>query len=134
MTWTFEKVDIELFDNLNLNSHEKLIYILLCRFKNCKKGVNVTNSYLLKRTGIKSKVTLRKYLDNLALYGLVARNQPQKRQPNHFTFEKDKMQEFIRINVSRRKQLSKKMKEIKAKNKYQQAINNDKVTPINNKV
>ena len=134
MTWTFEKEDIELLDNLNLNSHEKLIYILLCRFKNCKKGVNVTNSYLLKRTGIKSKVTLRKYLDNLALYGLVARNQPQKRQPNHFTFEKDKMQEFIRINVSRRKQLSKKMKEIKAKNKYQQAINNDKVTPINNKV
>ena len=41
---------------------------------------------------------------------------------------------LLRINVSRRKQLSKKMKEIKAKNKYQQAINNDKVTPINNKV
>ena len=23
MSWTFEKVDVELLDNLNLNSHEK---------------------------------------------------------------------------------------------------------------
>jgi hypothetical protein len=33
MSWTFEKVGIDLLDNLNLNSHEKLLYILICRFK-----------------------------------------------------------------------------------------------------
>ena len=42
MSWTFEKVDIELLDNLTLNSHEKLLYILISRFKNCKNGVNVS--------------------------------------------------------------------------------------------
>ena len=42
MSWTFEKVDIELLDNLVLNSHEKLLYILISRFKNCKNGVNVS--------------------------------------------------------------------------------------------
>ena len=68
MSWTFEKVDIELLDNLNLNSHEKLLYILIKRFYNCKNGINVSNKYLMRRTGIKSEVTLRKYLDNLTLF------------------------------------------------------------------
>ena len=130
MSWTFEKVDIELLDNLNLNSHEKLIYILICRFKRHKNGVNVTNNYLLKRTGIKSKATLRKYLDRLANFGLCARNQPAKRKPNKFTFDKQEMQDFIRINMSRRNKLSKAMKKIKADKKYQQAIKDEKVIPI----
>tara|TARA_A100000172_G_C3015772_1_gene101407 strand:- start:515 stop:922 length:408 start_codon:yes stop_codon:yes gene_type:complete len=130
MSWTFEKVDIELLDNLNLNSHEKLIYILICRFKRHKNGVNVTNKYLLKRTGIKSKVTLRKYLDRLANFGLCARNQPEQRKPNKFTFDKQEMQEFIRINIGRRNKMSKTMKKVKAENKYKQAVKNDKVIPI----
>ncbi len=73
MSWTFEKVDVELLDNLNLNSHEKLLFILISRFKNVKNGINITNTYLMKRTGIQSKVTLRKYLDRLANFGLVGK-------------------------------------------------------------
>ena len=107
MSWTFEKVDVELLDNLNLNSHEKLIYILLKRFKNCKTGINVSNKYLMKRTGIKSKITLRKYLDNLALYGLCARRQPEKKKPNQYTFDKNEMQYFIRQQLSRKKDVNK---------------------------
>ena len=92
MSWTFEKVDIELLDNLNLNSHEKLLYILICRFQNCKKGINISNKYLMRRTGIKSEVTLRKYLDNLTLFGLIARHQPKRNKANNYTFDRNKMQ------------------------------------------
>ena len=131
MSWTFEKVDIELLDNLNLNSHEKLIYILLRRFKNCKTGINVSNKYLMRRTGIKSKITLRKYLDNLSLYGLCARRQPEKKKANQYTFDKNEMQYFIRQQLGRKKSMSKKMKQIKAKNKYETAIKDKKVIAIN---
>ena len=131
MSWTFEKVDIELLDNLNLNSHEKLIYILLRRFRNCKNGINVSNKYLMKRTGIKSKITLRKYLDNLSLYGLCARRQPEKKKANQYTFDKNEMQYFIRQQLGRKKSMSKKMKQIKAKNKYETAIKDKKVIAIN---
>ena len=130
MSWTFEKVDVELLDNLNLNSHEKMLYILISRFKNVKGGINITNTYLMKRTGIKSKVTLRKYLDKLALFGLVAWNQPHFKKPNKFTFEKTQMQEFININTGRRRKMSKIMKTTKQQKRYQQNINNDKVIPI----
>ena len=41
MSWTFEKVDIDLLDNLSLNSHEKLLFILISRFKNVKNGINI---------------------------------------------------------------------------------------------
>ena len=134
MSLTFEKVDVELLDNLNLNSHEKMLYILISRFKNVKGGINITNTYLMKRTGIKSKVTLRKYLDKLALFGLVARNQPHFKKPNKFTFEKTQMQEFININTGRRRKMSKIMKTTKQQKRYQQNINNDKVIPINKKL
>ena len=110
MSWTFEKVDIDLLDNLSLNSHEKLLFILISRFKNVKNGINITNTYLMKRTGIQSKVTLRKYLDRLANFGLVARNQPHFKKPNKFTFDKNQMQEFIRTNNGRRKKCLKLLK------------------------
>ena len=110
MSWTFEKVDIELLDNLNLNSHEKLIYILLRRFKNCKTGINVSNKYLMKRTGIKSEVTLRKYVDNLTLFGLIARQQPNRNKPNRYTFDRSEMQQIIRMNRGKRKKISDNIK------------------------
>ena len=110
MSWTFEKVDIELLDNLNLNSHEKLIYILLRRFKNCKTGINVSNKYLMKRTGIKSEVTLRKYVDNLTLFGLIARQQPDRNKPNRYTFDRSEMQHIIRMNRGKRKKISDNIK------------------------
>ena len=135
MSWTFEKVDIDLLDNLNLNSHEKLLFILISRFKNVKNGINITNSYLMKRTGIQSKVTLRKYLDRLANFGLVAWNQPHFKKPNKFTFDKNQMQEFIRTNNGRRKKMSKIMKATKSQQKtYSHNINIGKVIPIKKKI
>jgi len=135
MSWTFEKVDVELLDNLNLNSHEKLLFILISRFKNVKNGINITNAYLMKRTGIQSKVTLRKYLDRLANFGLVARNQPHFKKPNRFTFDKNQMQEFIRTNNGRRKKMSKIIKATKSQQKnYSHNINIGKVIPIKNKL
>ena len=111
MSWTFEKVNIDLLDNLTLNSHEKLLYILISRFKNCKHGVNVSNKYLLRRTGIKSEATLRKYLDNLTMFGLVARHQPNRNRANNYTFDKEKMQQIIRMNNGKRSRISKSIKE-----------------------
>ena len=135
MSWTFEKVDIDLLDNLNLNSHEKLLFILISRFKNVKNGINITNTYLMKRTGIQSKVTLRKYLDRLANFGLVAWNQPHFKKPNKFTFDKNQMQEFIRTNNGRRKKMSKIMKATKLQQKtYSHNINIGKVIPIKKKI
>ena len=135
MSWTFEKVDIDLLDNLNLNSHEKLLFILISRFKNVKNGINITNTYLMKITGIHSKVTLRKYLDRLANFGLVARNQPHFKKPNKFTFDKNQMQEFIRTNNGRRKKMSKIMKATKSQQKtYSHNINIGKVIPIKKKI
>ncbi len=134
MTWTFEKVDIELLDNLNLNSHEKLLYILICRFQNCKKGINISNKYLMRRTGIKSEVTLRKYLDNLTLFGLIARHQPKRNKANNYTFDRNKMQEIIRMNNGKRQRISKSIKAGIRHKKLSQEINNGKVITINPKV
>jgi len=135
MSWTFEKVDIDLLDNLSLNSHEKLLFILISRFKNVKNGINITNTYLMKRTGIQSKVTLRKYLDRLANFGLVARNQPNFKKPNRFTFDKTQMQEFININNGRRRKMSKIIRATKSQQKsYSQNINIGKVIPIKKKI
>ena len=134
MSWTFEKVDVELLDNLNLNSHEKLLYILIRRFQNCKYGVNVSNKYLMRRTGIKSEATLRKYLDNLTLFGLVARHQPKRNKANNYTFDRNKMQEIIRMNNGKRQRISKSIKQKIHSKKLSLEITNGKVVTINPKV
>ena len=134
MSWTFEKVDVELLDNLNLNSHEKLLYILIRRFQNCKYGVNVSNKYLMRRTGIKSEATLRKYWDNLTLFGLVASHQPKRNKANNYTFDRNKMQEIIRMNNGKRQRISKSIKQKIHSKKLSQEINNGKVVTINPKV
>ena len=134
MSLNFEKVDVALFDNLNLNSHEKLLYILIRRFQNCKYGVNVSNKYLMRRTGIKSEATLRKYLDNLTLFGLVARHQPKRNKANNYTFDRNKMQEIIRMNNGKRQRISKSIKQKIHSKKLSQEINNGKVVTINPKV
>ena len=61
----------------------------------------------MKRTGIKSEITLRKYLDNLTMFGLLARHQPNRNRANNYTFEKNKMQEIIRMNNGKRNRISK---------------------------
>ena len=134
MTWTFEKVDIDLLNNLNLNSHEKLIYILLCRFKKYKNGINISNKYLMRRTGIKSEVTLRKYLDSLTLFGLIARHQPKRNRANHYTLERDKMQEIIRMNRGKRQIMSKSIKTGIRQKTLSQEISSGKVAVINPKI
>tara|TARA_R100001126_G_scaffold101398_2_gene81985 strand:+ start:533 stop:928 length:396 start_codon:yes stop_codon:yes gene_type:complete len=130
MSWTFEKVDIELLDNLNLNSHEKLIYILLRRFKNCKNGINVTNKYLMRRTGIKSEATLRKYVDNLTLFGLIARQQPDRNKPNRYTFDRNEMQHIIRMNRGKRKKISDNIKLKLHEKKLNEEITKGKIIKI----
>ena len=134
MSWTFEKVDIELLDNLNLNSHEKLIYILICRFKNCKNGINVSNKYLMRRTGIKSELTLRKYLDNLTLFGLLARHQPNRNRSNNYTFDRNKMQEIIRMNNGKRQRISKSIKQKILSKKVKAEVEQGKVINLKQKV
>ena len=134
MSWTFEKVDIELLDNLNLNSHEKLIYILICRFKNCKNGINVSNKYLMRRTGIKSEPTLRKYLDNLTLFGLLARHQPNRNRSNNYTFDRNKMQEIIRMNNGKRQRISKSIKQKILNKKVKAEVQQGKVINLKQKV
>ena len=134
MSWTFEKVDIELLDNLNLNSHEKLIYILICRFKNCKNGINVSNKYLMRRTGIKSEPTLRKYLDNLTLFGLLARHQPNRNKSNNYTFDRNKMQEIIRMNNGKRQRISKSIKQKILNKKVKAEVEQGKVINLKQKV
>ena len=134
LTWTFEKVDIELLDNLNLNSHEKLLYILIKRFKNCKNGINVSNKYLMRRTGIKSEATLRKYLDNLTLFGLLARHQPKRNKANNYTFNKDDMQHIIRMNLGKRKKIGQTIKQKLHQKKLSEEIKTGKVVSIDLKV
>ena len=64
----------------------------------------------MKRTGIKSEATLRKYVDNLTLFGLIARQQPDRNKPNRYTFDRNEMQHIIRMNRGKRKKISDNIK------------------------
>tara|TARA_Y100000004_G_C8592863_1_gene277241 strand:+ start:159 stop:428 length:270 start_codon:yes stop_codon:yes gene_type:complete len=88
----------------------------------------------MRRTGIKSEATLRKYLDNLTLFGLLARHQPNRNKANNYTFERNKMQEIIRMNNGKRSRISRSIKEKIHNKKLSQEINRGKVITINTKV
>ncbi len=123
----FEKIDKDLLNNRNLNSHEKLIYVICKSFENAPRGCRVSHKYLMQRTGIKTKKTLIKCLDNLSLYGLMSRKQIGQ-GTNHYVFDKDNMQSYIAQNIGRRKKISnKKNRQFKS---YMKAINDPKVIPI----
>jgi hypothetical protein len=123
----FEKIDKDLLNNRNLNSHEKLIYIICYSFRNAPRGCRVSHKYLMQRTGIKTKKTLIKCLDNLSLYGLMSRMQIGQ-GTNHYVFDKDIMQSYIAQNIGRRKKLSlKKKSQFKS---YMKNINDPKVIHI----
>ena len=123
----FEKIDKDLLNNRNLNSHEKLIYVICKSFENAPRGCRVSHKYLMQRTGIKTKKTLIKCLDNLSLYGLMSRKQIDQ-GTNHYVFDKDNMQSYIAQNIGRRKKISnKKNRQFKS---YMKAINDPKVIPI----
>ena len=88
----------------------------------------------MRRTGIKSEATLRKYLDNLTLFGLIARHQPQRDKANNYTFDRGKMQEIIRMNRGKRQRISQSIKAGIRQKKLSQEINKGKVITINNKL
>ena len=125
MSWTFEKVDIELLDNLNLNSHEKLIYVICKSFEFAPNGCRISHKYLMKRTGVKTVATLTKCLDRLTLFGLLARKQINN-GTNHYVFDKNQMQDYIQHNLNKRRKIT------LAKKKQQKdyAINDPKVVHI----
>tara|TARA_R100001463_G_scaffold88993_1_gene143743 strand:+ start:630 stop:1034 length:405 start_codon:yes stop_codon:yes gene_type:complete len=124
----FEKINKDLLNNRFLNSHEKLIYIICKSFENAPRGARVSHKYLMQRTGIKTKKTLIKCLDNLALYGLMARKQIGQ-GTCHYVFDKQTMQEYIRHNINKRKKISlRKNRQFKS---YMNNLNDPQVININ---
>ena len=101
----FEKFDKELINNKNLNSHEKLIYVICKSFEFAPNGCRISHKYLLRRTGIKTVKTLTKCLDRLTLFGLLARKQINN-GTNHYVFEKNQMQEYIQHNLNKRRKIT----------------------------
>jgi len=100
----FEKIDKDLLNNRNLNSHEELIYVICKSFENAPRGCRVSHKYLMQRTGIKTKKTLIKCLDNLSLYGLMSRKQIGQ-GTNHYVFKKEEMQSYIAQHIGKRKKI-----------------------------
>jgi len=124
----FEKIDKDLLNNRNLNSHEKLIYVICKSFENAPRGCRVSHKYLMQRTGIKTKRKLIQYIDNLSLYGLMSRMQIGQ-GTNKYVFKKEEMQSYIAQNIGKRKKISlKKKRNFKS---YMKAINDPKVIHIN---
>ena len=124
----FEKIDKDLLNNRNLNSHEKLIYIICKSFERAPRGARISHKYLMLRTGIKTKKTLIKCLDNLSLYGLMARKQIGQ-GTCHYVFDKPTMQDYIRHNINKRKKISlTKNRKFKS---YMDSLNNPQVIHIN---
>ena len=110
----FEKFDKDIINSQNLNSHEKLIYVICKSFEFAPNGCRISHKYLLRRTGIKTIRTLTKCLDRLTLFGLLARKQINN-GTNHYVFEKNQMQEYIQHNLNKRRKIK------LAKDKQQQS-------------
>ena len=100
----FEKFDKDLINNKNLNSHEKLIYVICKSFEFAPNGCRISHKYLMRRTGIKTRRTLTKCLDRLTLFGLLARKQINN-GTNHYVFEKNLMQDYIQHNLNKRRKI-----------------------------
>ena len=100
----FEKFDKDLINNKNLNSHEKLIYVICKSFEFDPNGCRISHKYLMRRTGIKTRKTLTKCLDRLTLFGLLARKQINN-GTNHYVFEKNLMQDYIQHNLNKRRKI-----------------------------
>jgi len=111
----FEKFDKDLINNQNLNSHEKLIYVICKSFEFAPNGCRISHKYLLRRTGIKTVRTLTKCLDRLQLFGLLARKQINN-GTNHYVFNKNLMQDYIQHNLNKRRKI--KLAQIKQQQSY----------------
>lgn len=99
----FEKITKDILDSFVLNSHEKIIYVILKSFQYAPRGIRVSLKYLQERTGIKSKGTIIKYLDRLQNLGYIARFKGHLEQTSTYVLDKSKRQEIIKSNKNYRK-------------------------------
>lgn len=99
----FEKITKDILDSFVLNSHEKIIYVILKSFEKAPRGIRISINYLKERTGIKSKTTIIKYLDNLQNLGYITRLQNQFNKPSSYQVSSKGRQDIIRRHNIKKK-------------------------------
>ena len=110
MTEKFEKITKDILDSFVLNSHEKIIYVILKSFEKAPRGIRVSLNYLMDRTGIKSKMTLIKHLDRLQSLGLIVRHKPSSNETSVYYLSSKNRQNILNKQNNYRKSLKTKMK------------------------
>ena len=106
----FVKIDHDILNSFNLNSHEKIIYVILKSFEKAPRGIRVSLNYLMERTGIKSKMTLIKHLDRLQSLGMIVRHKPDMNQTSVYYLSNSNRQSLLNKQKNYRKVLSKRLK------------------------
>lgn len=114
MSKGFEKIDRDILYNELLTANEKILLTLCLAYKNAPRGCRLSNQFLMKKTGIKTKAKLTACLDRLTMFGYLARKQINNGS-NHFVFDKPTMQEYIIANINKRNKIKKQI--AKSKNK-----------------
>ena len=109
-TIKFEKITKDILDSFVLNSHEKIIYVILKSFEKAPRGIRVSLQYLQDRTGIKSKMTLIKHLDRLQSLGLIVRHKPSSNETSVYYLSSSNRQNLLNKQNNYRKSLKTKMK------------------------
>lgn len=109
-TIKFEKITKDILDSFILNSHEKIIYVILKSFEKAPRGIRVSLQYLQDRTGIKSKMTLIKHLDRLQSLGLIVRHKPSSNETSVYYLSSKNRQNILNKQTNYRKSLKTKMK------------------------
>jgi DNA-binding HxlR family transcriptional regulator len=109
-TIKFEKITKDILDSFVLNSHEKIIYVILKSFEKAPRGIRVSLNYLMDRTGIKSKMTLIKHLDRLQSLGLIVRHKPSSNETSVYYLSSSNRQSLLNKQNNYRKSLKTKMK------------------------
>ena len=109
-TIKFEKITKDILDSFVLNSHEKIIYVILKSFEKAPRGIRVSLQYLQDRTGIKSKMTLIKHLDRLQSLGLIVRHKPSSNETSVYYLSSSNRQSLLNKQKNYRASLKKGMK------------------------
>ena len=109
-TIKFEKITKDILDSFELNSHEKIIYVILKSFEKAPRGIRVSLQYLQDRTGIKSKMTLIKHLDRLQSLGLIVRHKPSSNETSVYYLSSSNRQSLLTKQKNYRASLKKGMK------------------------
>lgn len=99
----FEIITKDILDSFVLNSHEKIIYVILKSFEHAPRGIRVSLNYLKERTGVKSKTTIIKYLDNLQNLGYITRLQNQFNKPSSYHIGSNGRQGIIQAHNRKKK-------------------------------